>query len=282
MAATVSSTDSLGEQEPELVVDREECSHLFFFPTNPPLRDPPSPHATLACIPGSEEGITLRCQLVVPESCNGHTVIYFHGNGEVATNYSHDPDPRCIREFFLSLGLRIIFYEYRAYGGSTGRDKLFITKTLEDVSTIISSFSLIENKVFVFGRSLGSLFAIRMASKYPALAGVILESGVGDVASVWGKTFVKRGIDLDKLADEQRKYIRQQDIAGFPGPVLIMHTKNDKIAPFSQAELFSQWRQDNPKTTLVAFPSGGHNGIYESNRPQYKEALRKFFTENST
>ncbi len=52
---------------------------------------------------------------------------------------------------------------------------------LEDVVPIIQSLKIPDHKIVLFGRSIGSLYALHGVSQRPQLGGLIIESGVADL-----------------------------------------------------------------------------------------------------
>jgi len=51
---------------------------------------------------------------------------------------------------------------------------------LEDVQKIFEALNLQEENLIIFGRSIGSIFAIHFAYKYPNISGLILESALAE------------------------------------------------------------------------------------------------------
>eukprot|EP01105_Mastigella_eilhardi_P027999 TRINITY_DN8970_c0_g2_i1.p1 TRINITY_DN8970_c0_g2~~TRINITY_DN8970_c0_g2_i1.p1 ORF type:complete len:222 (+),score=56.43 TRINITY_DN8970_c0_g2_i1:467-1132(+) len=185
----------------------------------------------------------------------------------------------------------VLFAEFRGYGSSTGREMLCLSRALADADNIIPALGVPENKVVVFGRSLGSLFAMRVARKFPNIAGLIIESGIASLESVWGEYLKEpeHGLDTAKLYAEEEKYVAQKrSLQKYQGPVLILHTEDDKLVPFkANAEAMYQWcREARTKPAdeqdtehgvrLVPFPVGGHNYIFHANAEAYCQTVADF------
>ncbi len=73
----------------------------------------------------------------------------------------------------------VLLAEYRGYGMSAGHPAL--VGMLEDVSGILQILGLPDSQIVLFGRSIGSLYAVHGVSMHPQVAGLILESGVADI-----------------------------------------------------------------------------------------------------
>lgn len=102
------------------------------------------------------------------------TIIFFHGNGEVVSDYIGYFDLK-----IESLGCSILFAEYRGYGLSSGNPSL--VEMLDDVEVIIQSINVPLEEIILFGRSVGSIYVLHGASVFPNISGLIIESGISDV-----------------------------------------------------------------------------------------------------
>ena len=75
------------------------------------------------------------------------------------------------------MGWDLLLAEYRGYGGSTGEPLL--GRMLDDVEAVLRAAGPPERLV-VFGRSVGSLFALEAVARCPGVAGLVLESAIAD------------------------------------------------------------------------------------------------------
>ncbi len=118
------------------------------------------------------DGAKLACFLRVinPEAL---TIVHFHGNGEAVADYVP-----FMANVFTRMNLNSLFVEYRQYGGSTGKAQL--VKMLPDGQAALKAAEVQPKKAIVFGRSIGSLYAIELAARLPNIAGLIIESGIAD------------------------------------------------------------------------------------------------------
>jgi hypothetical protein len=211
-------------------------------------------------------------QLACDHSDNGHdiTVLHFHGNGEVVADYVPG-----LADAFDELGANAFFAEYRGYGGSTGSPRL--GAMLEDVSPIREALDVSDEQIVAFGRSIGSIYAIELAARYPAIAGLVLESGIADVLerillraspSELGATREEMEREFGELFDHEAK------LGAYGGPTLVLHAENDHLVDKSHAERSARWAGDNAE--LVLFPRGDHNSIFHANREAYLERVGAF------
>src|SRR5664279_1291185 len=101
------------------------------------------------------------------------TIIHFHGNGESVADYLGEFEER-----ITGLGANLLLAEYRGYGMSSGVPAL--AAMLDDVELIVAASGIPQERIIFFGRSLGSLYALHGAARYPRAAGLIIESGLAD------------------------------------------------------------------------------------------------------
>ncbi|MHC4946620.1 MAG: alpha/beta hydrolase [Planctomycetota bacterium] len=198
------------------------------------------------------------------------TVVHFHGNGEIVCDYFDDFLAR-----IYEMGLNCFLAEYRGYGMSTGRPAL--AGMLGDAERIIDSIGEPPENLILFGRSIGSLYAIHCASRFPQVAGLIIESGIADVLDrllfrvqpeELGATLEEIQAAVNKDLDNERK------LAAFHGPALIMHTRHDGLLDLSHAERLHAWTRGSKE--LKVFEKGDHNSILFMNYHEYFKLVEEF------
>ena len=67
----------------------------------------------------------------------------------------------------------------------------------------------------------------------------------------------------------------QQKLAGYTGPLMVMHARDDDLVTPDHAERNHGWAGSDDKD-LVWFDRGGHNGLMAFNFPAYLSHLRGF------
>lgn len=242
------------------ILDHPLISQRYFFPRSEPLANP----FTVA-FPGGN----LACHYYQPHE-DAPTVVHFHGNGEVVADYLGP-----YVESFGAIGLNLLMAEYRGYGGSTGEPAL--AAMLDDVPAIIQALGLPHEKIILFGRSLGSIYAIHGASLFPNIGGLIIESGIGDTRErlLLRVRPEEIGCDLETFDQEvEARLSHERKLRGYKGPLLIMHTRNDGLLDLYHAEDNYQWAQ-GPKT-LKIFEEGTHNNIIAVNATAYFQTIKAF------
>ncbi len=203
------------------------------------------------------------------------TVVHFHGNGEVVSDYLADFVPAIDR-----LGYNCFLAEYRGYGMSTGRPAL--VSMLADVEQIIAAIGQPPEKLVLFGRSIGSIYALHGVSRFPNIAGLIIESGIADPLE---RLLLRVHPQEMGTTDEQiraamvKELNHQTKLAQFKGASLMMHTRYDGLLDVSHAQRLHQWAP-HPKT-LKIFAQGSHNDILFVNFVEYFQTVQAFMQDLS-
>ncbi|WP_305044462.1 alpha/beta hydrolase [Geoalkalibacter sp.] len=200
----------------------------------------------------------------------GRTLIHFHGNGEVAADWEE-----ILPQALEALGLNCLLAEFRGYGASDGRPQLGFM--LDDVGAVIAAAEAPPERLILFGRSVGSLFAVHGVSLYPEIGGLILESGVADVLErlllrlsprELGVTPEQLGGAVAARLDQRRK------MEGYGGATLVMHARGDSLVDVSHGERLYQWAA-GPKRLRI-FERGDHNNILFVNQREYFAEIAAF------
>ena len=192
------------------------------------------------------------------------TVLFCHGN---AGNISHRLDS--IR-LLHSLGLQVLIFDYRGYGRSEGaasekgsyRDVDAAWRYLVDVR------GLPEDRIILFGRSLGAAVAADLASRTRPAA-VIMESAFTSVPDMAAGIYPWLPVRLLS----RYRYDNLDKITQISAPLLLVHSRQDEIIPFAHGErLFERARE--PKQFLEI--NGGHNDAFLTSRKAYTHGLKSF------
>ena len=240
------------------LLDHPAVSGRYLFPQPRRVNDPFIVKA---------EGAELMCyrQVIDPDN---FTMVHFHGNGEAVADYVPD-----MADVFAGFGLNSLFVEYREYGGSTGEAHL--VAMLGDGEAAMKAAGLAPERTIVFGRSIGSLYAIELVYRQAAIAGLILESGIADPSErfLTYADLSAAGLEEDDvLAETKRHFNHKRKLSGYKNPLLVMHTENDGLIDISHAERNYKWAGSTEKQ-LVRFPVGNHNTILGRNWKEYMAAV---------
>lgn len=163
----------------------------------------------------------------VPAEQPRGVVLFLHGN---AGNISH----RLVTlQTFNRLALSVLIIDYRGYGNSEGHPSE--QGTYIDAQTAWNYLTLERGykpeEIIVFGRSLGGAVAAWLANRVTP-AGVILESAFTSIDELAKKHYPFIPVSLlTRIHYPTIKYM-----AAIESPVLIIHSRDDELVPFSHAE----------------------------------------------
>ena len=156
---------------------------------------------------------------------------------------------------FTRQGFDVIMVDYRGFGKSTGRrSEDDIKHDLQVVYDMIKK-EVDEKYIIVYGRSLGSGFAAKLASiNNPRL--LVLESPYYSLTKV-----TKRYVPFMPISLLMRFPIRTYVWLKYVNcPIKIIHGTNDRLIPFKTAISLSKIHPDN--TRLYSVIGGGHNNLH--------------------
>ncbi len=243
------------------ILDHPAISGHYLFPQSRYVNDP-----FMVEVAGA--GLACYRRIVDPDK---FTMVHFHGNGEAVADYIPD-----MADIFAEIGLNSLFVEYREYGRSTGQARL--VSMLGDGEAVIKAAGLPPERVIAFGRSIGSLYAIELVHRQPAIAGLILESGIADPAErflTYADLTAAGVTEGDVVAEVQRHFNHKKKLSRYKNPLLVLHTENDGLIDISHAERNHRWAGSTQKR-LVRFPLGNHNTIFGINMKEYLASVRDF------
>ena len=183
-------------------------------------------------------------------------LVHFHGNCETVSDWVPLLPPTLSNH-----RIGCLLGEYRGYGGSSGKPEL--TPLLDDAVAIVDAAGVPPERIVLYGRSIGSLYALHAAA-HRRVAGLIIESGianVGDGLGVRPDEVDSTQAEIDAAVAEH--FDHRAKIRDFGGPVLIFHTAADHIVPATDAYQLAEWAGE--MATVRVFEHGNHNTIFAMN-----------------
>lgn len=242
-------------------------SQFVYYPIRPVSADPADIGLEFeSVILETEDGVRLSGWFIPSPDARG-VLLFCHGNGG---NIGHRLESI---EIFHRLGLDVFIFDYRGYGQSEGKPSE--TGTYQDAEAawryLTEERQIKPGRIIIFGRSLGGAVAAWLAQHHTPAA-LILESSftsLPDIATTLHPYLPVR--PLLRFKYDTTKYLKKADC-----PVLIVHSPDDDIMPFSHGKrLFAT--APEPKSFLEI--SGTHNEGFLTSGNQYQEGLDAFLTE---
>ena len=207
----------------------------------------------------------------VPAARGKPTLLYFHGNaGSLA-----DRADRIRR--FAGAGYGVFMPSYRGYSGSTGSpSEAAINADARLAYEHLRGLGVAERAIVLYGESLGSGVAVRLASEQ-LVGAVILDApytSLPDVGKMLYPVMPVRTFMVDRF--DSKKYI-----AAVRAPILIMHGTNDTVIPLGLGQALFEAAPE-PKE-MVVFKGAGHSDIYAYGAfPRLEDFLRTHLSHGST
>ena len=216
-------------------------------------------------------GITLACRFFL-HSKKSPSILFFHGNGEVASDYNN------IYPHTYEQGINLFAAEYRGYSSSYGTPTY--STMLSDAHHIYRYFreylerQSFTGKAFVMGRSLGTAPALELAAYYQDyFDGGIIESGSGG-SKGWDRWF-QSSTDRSTLVNLQVSHAEK--LKRIYLPLLSIHGELDSMVPVKSVFELQDMVSSKVKETAI-ISNVGHNTIFLRGMNQYMDALRSFIT----
>jgi len=244
-------------------LDRPEFLQFVFYPrkgfTGPP------PGATDHLIPVDKD-VSVSCRFYVRD-LDSPSVLFFHGYSEIACDYDS------IAPMYLSRGMNLFVADYRGYGSSGGTPAF--SSMVADAHHIFEGFwELLRRhgytgKVFVMGRSLGSVPAIELASHYgEKIAGLIIDCGFASTI----RLMTLMGFPRESLGIKDFGFPNLSKIRTVSLPTLVLHGEFDNLIPLAEGQdLFDNVATEEKR--LVIIPEALHNDMVIRNKDLYFGAI---------
>ena len=214
----------------------------------------------------TEDGVTLHA-FFLPAPGASRALLFLHGN---AGNASHRlPNAGEL----VKLGVHVLVPDYRGYGLSEGSPseagvRLDARAALEHLT---GARGLPEERIVVFGRSLGAAIAVDLVRDRP-VAGLVLESAFTSAADVARGAFGPVGALLARdRFDSARK------IAHVRSPLLFFHGDRDGIVGIELGRRLFELAPE-PKAFEV-IRGAGHNDTTLAGGPRYFARIGRFLDE---
>ncbi|MBR1753838.1 alpha/beta fold hydrolase [bacterium] len=192
---------------------------------------------------------------------NMPTILYLHGQAESILKHQN------VARFCLGNGFGLFLLSYRGHYKSGGHatEKGVYTDAQSAVEKL-KELGVDTKNIIIWGHSLGTVTALETAMNNE-VKGIILQSPIKDIktAAIDVNNFYCRRIHLPTLTAINREIIMNTEfvqkfdamskIKRVKCPILILHSKTDRIAPYTNS---IELAQNNPDALLKIFDRGTH------------------------
>ena len=187
-------------------LDLPQITHYMFYPR--PDSSPPPTGALDHTFP-SHDGVQL-CARFFPNDKKNPTILFFHGNGEVAPEYDD------ISSLYNHIGLNLFVADYRGYGKCQGEPS--VSALVEDSHTALAALETLLSEtgyapsIYVMGRSLGAYCAVEIAAgAREKIRGMIIESGSANVGGMPQRLGIAETPVISQLLQDHWARVRSID-----------------------------------------------------------------------
>ncbi|MEO5372929.1 MAG: lysophospholipase [Alphaproteobacteria bacterium] len=249
-------------------LDRADVTAVLFHPRSDGygLEDSPGLHSVRIPV---AKGISVAAKIFVA-AADAPLILYFHGNGEIASDYDE------ISRIYNHFGFSLLVVDYRGYGGSDGQPDAssLIADAMpvyNGVANLMTERGLAFPSLYVMGRSLGSAPALEVASRVGEdISGLIIESGfaftVPLIERLGGSA---AGLDEDR--DGFRNLAKMEKVTV---PTLVIHGESDWVIPVQDGlALHGHCRAADKR--LLTVPNAGHNDLLMMALDRYFGAIHE-------
>lgn len=206
------------------------------------------------------DGIRLYSWFIKPK---GNMPVILHLHGQAESILSHQD----VAAFCLTKGFGALMLSYRGHYKSGGKaSEKGVYNDAKAAIVHLKKLGIDEDKVIIWGHSLGTSVAVETATK-TNVSGIVLQSPIKDVksAAIDVYKFYCDRMNLGALSNIFARHISHLNliqkmdnvnkIHKVKCPILIVHSKTDKIAPWRNAVELSD---NNENAQLYISETGSH------------------------
>jgi len=196
-------------------------------------------------------------------------VLFFHGNAGNA--YSRLTHASLLRD----MGFNVLLLDYRGYGKSDGKPTeqgLYLDANAA-YQAVLKDKGFAQNKIYLYGRSIGSTAAVELGSRYTVAATVLVAPLASGRAMAKKMGFAWFAWLVEGVFDNINK---AKDINS---PVLILHGEQDRVVPLAQGRDLYDAIGHQQKQMAIA-NDVGHNDLSDSTNIDFWQLVDDFYNRN--
>ena len=200
----------------------------------------------------TEDGLDLVAWFTPPREAGQPVALFFHGN---SGNIGHRADRM---HHFEAAGWGALLVEYRGFGGNPGSpSEEGIARDARAALAALIGHGYPSNRIVIWGESLGTAVAVRLATENAAAA-LVLEAPFTSMADIARMRY--RLVPIDPLLKDRFDSFGR--IGSVEMPLLVMHGIQDDLIPIAMgARLFGAATTKDRE--FWSAPAAGHNDLAE-------------------
>lgn len=226
----------------------------------------------------TKDGLLLKGWFIPSKIKTEETIILLHG-------YPADKGDILPSRLFLHSTYHLLFFDFRYFGESEGFYTSIGKKEMLDLEAAIDFLGKRGfNKIGIWGFSLGGAVALMTAVHRPEIKGVVAESSYADLYQMtydyypypilkyflaeltrfWGRLI----LNMEVKSVSPQNSVKQLSI-----PILLIHSKEDKVIPYKHSVALAKAAENNPHAEIKTVDNLNHGQFI----PNYEALIVDFF-----
>lgn len=197
-------------------------------------------------------------------------VLFLHGNASTIASHVNISHYRLLR----MAGLNVLAPEYRGFSGLDGTptEETLAADARAAYDYMTGAAHIPASQIVVYGWSLGSAVAVRLAADVPQAA-VILEGAPASLADIGQRRYPFFPIQLVMRS----RFESIQKVRGIRAPLLFLHSPEDEVIPIAEGRRLFEAAPDPKRFVEV---SGGHVDASQRDETRFVSTIATFLEEN--
>lgn len=200
----------------------------------------------------TKDQIKLRALYRAPALSDKPVIVQFHGNGgSIAIRGDR-------ARYYIDHGFGYMLAEYRGYAGNPGKpsERGLYEDARAYIQWLMKDQGLAQNRIVLYGESLGTGIAAQMALEFPNIRALVLEAPYTSMQSLaQSHMFWLPAYWLVK-----DRYSNIDKVGQIKAPILVLHGQKDSVVPFHHgAAVFQKIKSEK---RFEIFTAGNHVDLY--------------------
>lgn len=198
----------------------------------------------------------------------GKTILHLHGNAQNMTAH-------LLGSYFLALeGFRLVTFDYRGYGRSTGEPTLegIIDDGRNAVRYLFDNPPAPDEPLVLFGQSMGAFTAANLAPEFPMLDRIILEAGLISFRDLFNEAYPTA------VNNVPEGFSTLEPLSKSEVPKLFIHGDSDSVVPLNHSKRMYEAAAD-PKKLIILEGVDHIDALDTDKAEEYREAIFDFLIE---